>query len=193
MKEYYHLKRTTDPATEPVTLTEAKVHLKVDHSDDDTLITALIVAAREMCEEYCQRSFITQTWTLYMRDFPDGVIQLPRGPVASVTSVKYSVSTEADTTLATANYSTGLNGNIGIIDPIDSWPSTDSDFVEGVQVVYVAGEATTKESVKIAVKILLSDWYENRQSHQSRNTFTVTEGGKPFYQTILDKYKIYAG
>ena len=54
---------TTEPATEPLTLTEAKEHLRVDGTDEDTLITSIITVARKLCENYTNRAFITQTWT----------------------------------------------------------------------------------------------------------------------------------
>ena len=49
---------TVEPATEPITLVEAKAHLRVDFSDEDTYIDTLIVAARRYCEAYCNRVFI---------------------------------------------------------------------------------------------------------------------------------------
>jgi uncharacterized phiE125 gp8 family phage protein len=58
------------PAVEPLSLDEAKLHLRVDIVDDDELITVLIQAAREYCEEFCHRAFITQTWKLVLDHFP---------------------------------------------------------------------------------------------------------------------------
>ena len=54
--QYRSLTRQTPPAVEPVTVAEAKAHLRVDISDDDTYIGTLITAAREWCEEYLDRS-----------------------------------------------------------------------------------------------------------------------------------------
>ena len=60
----------TPAASEPITLTEAKNFLRVDGSDDDTLISALISAAREMCESYCRRILVTTTIVEYFDGFP---------------------------------------------------------------------------------------------------------------------------
>jgi hypothetical protein len=64
------LKLITGPSTEPITLTEAKLHIKQDCADDDTLIMSLIVSARQMCESRTHRRFITQTWEKYADDWP---------------------------------------------------------------------------------------------------------------------------
>ena len=58
------------PAVEPLSLDQAKAHLRVDIDDDDDLISTLITAAREYCEEFCHRAFITQTWQLLLDHFP---------------------------------------------------------------------------------------------------------------------------
>jgi len=81
------LQRVTAPASEPVTLTEAKLYLRVDTTDDDTLISDLIVAARMVAENWLGRSLITQSWKLaYDYGIPES-IWLPMGPVASITSL----------------------------------------------------------------------------------------------------------
>ncbi|WP_025917676.1 head-tail connector protein [Herminiimonas sp. CN] len=64
------IKLNTTPAVEPVSLAEAKLHLRVDFTDDDTLITMLIGAARVAAENICRRAFITQKWDLYLDAFP---------------------------------------------------------------------------------------------------------------------------
>ncbi len=64
------IKLRSAPASEPVTLVEAKLHLRVDFADDDTLITMLIGAAREQAEALCNRALVTQSWDLYLDAFP---------------------------------------------------------------------------------------------------------------------------
>jgi hypothetical protein len=64
------IKITLAPSAEPVTLLEAKAHLRVDVTDDDLLITNLISAARVHAENVCRRAFVTQKWDLYLDSFP---------------------------------------------------------------------------------------------------------------------------
>mgnify|MGYP000365478232 CR=1 FL=1 len=78
---------SSEPAVEPISLAEAKAHLRVDTSADDSLITSLIVAARKYFEERTRRSLITQSWKLTLDDFPTE-FTLTRPPIQSVTSVK---------------------------------------------------------------------------------------------------------
>lgn len=66
----YALKRATPPSAEPLTLTEAKLHLRVDFTDDDALITSLITAARMKCEDMVARSYVTTGWLLTLDRFP---------------------------------------------------------------------------------------------------------------------------
>jgi hypothetical protein len=64
------------PAVEPITLDEAKVQARIDHDDDDALLEGFIGAAREWCEQFTSRVFITQTWRLTLDRFPvPGVMQ----------------------------------------------------------------------------------------------------------------------
>lgn len=64
------LRQIAEPAAEPITLTEAKQHLRVDHPDDDALIAGLISAARIAAENICRRAFVTQKWELVIDSFP---------------------------------------------------------------------------------------------------------------------------
>ena len=100
VKKIIYSKVTTEPSVEPATSTEAKLHLKVDHTDDDTLITIIIQAAREIIEQYTHRSLITQSRTIKLDYFPDREILIPHGPLISITSIKYYDEDEAQQTLS---------------------------------------------------------------------------------------------
>ena len=99
------LQLVTPPALEPVTLADAKAHLKVDTADDDALIGTLITAARARAEWHTGRALIAQSWILWLDAFPDdGVIEVPLPPLKSVDSVTLFDAQNADTAVDTANY-----------------------------------------------------------------------------------------
>ncbi|MEJ1967097.1 MAG: head-tail connector protein [Rhizomicrobium sp.] len=76
------------PAAEPVSLADAKAHLKVDTGDDDALIARLIAAARARAEWHTGRALVTQGWTFWLDAWPlCGAIEIPLPPLQSVTSV----------------------------------------------------------------------------------------------------------
>jgi len=81
------LKLTTAPAIEPVTLDEARNHLKIDSSEDNSLISALITTARQLAEKETKRAFITQTWEMYL-DEVGNEIEIPKPPLQSIVSIK---------------------------------------------------------------------------------------------------------
>ncbi|MDX2113691.1 MAG: head-tail connector protein [Alphaproteobacteria bacterium] len=81
------LARIVAPAGEPLTLTETKLYLRVDHPDEDSLIADLITAARMVAEHWMKRSLMTQTWKLAYDDYIDDDVYLPMGPVSDVVSV----------------------------------------------------------------------------------------------------------
>ena len=176
----YSVSVKTAASAEPLTLTETKLHLKVDHEDDDALISALIAGAREWSENYCRRSWVRRTLELRLDCFPAEIL-LPRGPVSSVTSVAYTDSGGSAATVDTGDYQTDLYGvvprvmtNLGV-----SWPVTKPGAMNAVVVEYVAGYApgtgsptdyaeNVPAAAKAAMKLLIGGWYENRQHIQAQ-------------------------
>lgn len=161
----------TPPANEPLSLADAKAHLRVDHSDEDTLINALIAAAREDAEDFRNQSFITQTWKLTLDVWPTepDVIELPRGPV-SVTSVKYTDEDGNTSTFASSNYVEDLESEPArlALKRSASWPSDTLQVVNGIEVTYVAGYGDDASDVPAAVvealKLMIGHYYENREA-----------------------------
>lgn len=191
-QSYLRYVRTTDAATEPVSASEFKTFARIDGTDEDTLITSLLKTARQMAEDYCERSFITQTWKLYGNNFPTEIL-LPRGKAISVTSIKYSVSTALDSTFTEFNSS--LQNDIGVIVPQESWPDTESEFPNSLEIIYTTGyganASDVPEAIKTAIKIITADLFENRQSFSDKRTSTIGYYGKPTWQFMLDPYKIH--
>jgi uncharacterized phiE125 gp8 family phage protein len=82
------LELITPPVEEPVTLADAKAHLRVDVTDDDALIARLIAAARHAAEEATGRAFVAQTWRLWLDHWPaNWQIEIPRPPLMGVNSI----------------------------------------------------------------------------------------------------------
>jgi len=97
------LTRVTAPTSEPITLAEAKLYLRIDNTHEDTLLTDLIVAVRMIAENWMRCSLISQSWKLaYDYGIPES-IWLPMGPVSAISSV---VIVNQDTTTQTIDPST---------------------------------------------------------------------------------------
>ncbi len=164
------LKLTTPPALEPVTLDEAKLHLRVDINYDDNLISGLIKSAREYCENFQNRAYYTQTLELTLDNFPsNNYIILPRPPLQSVTSIKYKDSDGNETTLDQSKYIVDTDSEPGkvVLAYGESWPSFTPYPTGAVKIQYVAGYddiASIPQMVKQAMLLLIGHWYENREA-----------------------------
>lgn len=164
------LKLATAPAAEPVSLTEAKAQLRVDFTDDDDLIDAVITAARETAELVTRRAFINQTWDLYLDAFPgEGRIDLPLPPLVSVTGVYYTPVDSSEATFAAAGYVVDDKGEPGGVVLKDgySWPADELAIVNGVRIRFVCGYGAAATYVptryRQAIKLLIGHFYENRE------------------------------
>lgn len=166
---------------EPISLTEAKNHLRVDTTDDDDLITALVTVAREYVETATNRTLINQTRHHYLHDWPSGnVLRLPEVPLVSVTSVQYTDDDNSTSTFGTANYYVDTYGDNGIgcivLNDGSSWPSDTLRETNAVHVTYVAGYGSVPSAVprpiRQAMLMAVGHWYENRE-------YAVTSGAVP--------------
>jgi uncharacterized phiE125 gp8 family phage protein len=199
--KYRSLVVATEPAVEPVTLAEAKLHLRVDTSDDDTYIEALIVAARQWVEEYVDRALVSQQLTLRMDTFP-AEFELPRPPMASsgtltATTITYSLdpgssgtATPTTTTLDVASYRVDREDTPGKIRTVygGTWPSHLSD-PNAVTVTWWAGYGASGSDVPSAVRhaclMLIGHLYERRLAADSVAANEVPFGVK----ALLDSQK----
>jgi hypothetical protein len=191
----------TPPSEEPVTLAEARLHLYQPHASQDTVISALIAAARRKCEKHLSTTFITSTWDLTLERFPyggfpflghplggypigrhcherHGQIQIPNPPLVSVTSLNYLDSSGASQLLAPSAYvvTTGLYGKIdhayGTIWPIHrTQPGA-------VTIRYVAGygiAASVPPTIKAAILLYVGYLFVNRGEEDAPLPRAITD------------------
>lgn len=160
---------TTPPGAEPVSLTEAKAHLRLEHSSDDTQVTAMIVAARRQAEALTGLALIDTVFTWTFEGFPCGAIVLPRAPLDSITSIAYLDTSGTSTTLTvTTDYRVDAAALMPCVEPAygTTWPLTYG--VSGdVTVVFKAGYGTAGSDVpgdiRAAILLIVGAFYEHRE------------------------------
>lgn len=164
-------KRTVGPTVEPVSLDEAKAHLRVDVNADDLLLERLITAAREYVEEATGRALINQTWQLSLDAWPgEDYIELPRAPLSSITSVVYTDSNNTSNTFSDNNYVADTDSEPGsiVLKYGCEWPTVTLANGQPIKITYVSGYGTTSDSVpqqlRQAILLLVGHWYENREA-----------------------------
>jgi uncharacterized phiE125 gp8 family phage protein len=163
--------RTVAPTTDIVTLDEAKLHLRVDHPDDDTLITALLATATSRLDGYggiLQRALITQTWKVETDSFADP-LRLPIGDLLSLTSVKYRDGSDVQQTLASSVYGVYSDaiGPFITLKYNQVWPVV-YDRRDAIEIIWTAGYGATAASVPAAIRqaalLMVGHWYEHRET-----------------------------
>lgn len=168
-------KITSLPAALPVTVEEAKMHLRVDSTYEDSHIENLIRAATELAQYNTDRALITQTVEEYFDDLPYGrVIDLSLSPLQSVTSVSYMDTAGAYQIFSSANYTVDTKSMPPriVLNPNTSWPSTVGDFPNAIKVVYIAGDTTTAavpDTIKQAILLQVGFLYQNREDMAMRD------------------------
>ena len=148
--------------TSVVPLSEAKEFLRVDSSDEDTTITALLSAAVAWVEDYCNRSFTRGGSALFNVERWRNAA-LAYGPVTAITHVKYDDTTGAEQTLDTSKYyiTAATDGSMMIY--FHDTPDLETYNAHPVRVTAVVGNDASV-NVKHAVKMLVAHWYENRRA-----------------------------
>lgn len=156
------------PATAPlITKDEAKAHLRVEHEDEDALITALCDTAAALIEGrhgFTRRAAGVQTWELRLDDFPFcRGFELPLPPLVSVDFIKYNDANGVEQTFATDQYDVNPRGLLGLVwlKSAASWPTTSLER-GAVTVRFKAGYDAPPAPLKQAALLTVAALYSGR-------------------------------
>jgi uncharacterized phiE125 gp8 family phage protein len=170
---------TVAPASEPISLSEAKTHCRVDGTDSDTELNSMIAAARTFVEDYCGIKLVAQTVVLRCSSFCD-FIDLPIAPISAVSSITYLDTAGVEQTLAATVYEAVLTD----LEPTirlkinQSWPSV-REASDAIRVTVSAGYASLPAPIHHAMLLMIGNWFDSRAVGE------LTEGPK----ALLSNYR----
>jgi uncharacterized phiE125 gp8 family phage protein len=159
----------TPAASEPVSLAEAKLFLRVDHAAEDSLIAQLIGAAREAVETGCGRALITrrvrERLDIWRRDSVNGAV-LGIGPVTNVVAVRLLASNGSQSVIEPSRYRLEGNADRPRLVFESGLPAT-LRTAGGIEIEYEAGFAADAASLPVALRLatltIVASLYEVRQ------------------------------
>lgn len=193
---------------EPVSLWEAKLHLRVDFDEDDTLIASLITAARQAAETLTGRQFVTARWKMVLDSFPGpslmGVpagqsfslpghaVLLPKCPVQSVIAINYLDMGGALQTMPASSYTVDAACEPARITPVfgQIWPPT-MPQIGSVGVIFDAGYGAASDvpaGIKSWIKLRVGSLYSHREEMATLSRGRIDP--LPFVDGLLDGYRV---
>jgi uncharacterized phiE125 gp8 family phage protein len=158
---------TSGPASEPVTLAEAKAHLRVDHTSEDALIASLILTSRLHIEAALGLALITQSWRLELDAWPhNSIVEVPLRPLQSVTAVRVRTQTGTTILVPADDYIFDTAAAPPRVAPVNGgWP-TAGRRIAGIELDLLAGfgpgAADVPAPIRQALLMLVAHWYEHR-------------------------------
>jgi len=164
----------SESGDEPVGLTEAKLHMRMDDIDDeDILILSQIAAARQLAEQHTNRDIVQRTWDYRLNGFPQDRIELPKAPVQSISSISYIDTNGGTQTVAGSVYSLYADDThaFAYLNHGQAWPQA-REQVGAVTVRLVTGYESAPAPIVQAIKMMLTDLYNHRGS-------TIATGAVP--------------
>jgi uncharacterized phiE125 gp8 family phage protein len=162
------LQLTAAPAAEPISLAEAKAHLRVDTDDEDALIGSLITAARMLIERTLGLALVTQGWSYFLDHWPErGCIALPLLPMQAVSAVTVHDADGGASVLDSDGYTMDVLSAPARLVLTAPAPSVTMRAFNAYEVAFTAGfgdaGSDVPQPMRHAVTLLVAHWFERRE------------------------------
>jgi uncharacterized phiE125 gp8 family phage protein len=182
----------TPPALEPVSLADAKAHLRLDTDEDDALISAALTAARVQVEAKSRRVLIEQGWRVYLDAWPKKrIVTIPVAPLISVASLSVFDPTGDEITVDAGDYevdAVSTPGRLFLSSPV---PVLVGRAVNGIEIDVTAGYGPSSIDVpaplRQAIMMLVAHWYEHRGAVGHDMSLDQTPLG---FDSLITPYRI---
>lgn len=169
------------PAEEPVTASEVKEHLFIEHSEDDVWLDGTITSVREHVEQYLNRKLVTQTIDVLFDCFPRKLFRVGADPIQSIESITYFDVDGQQQTLDQSNYFFDGNTLLGRLQAAEQWPLTQSR-INAVAIRCVVGFGDDKVNIPkpiiLAIKMIVGHYYENREDSSPIQIREIPKGAE---------------
>ena len=174
---------TATPATEPITVSEAKKHLEIADEDTthDSHLDSLIVAAREVWEHDTQTLLVQRSVTEKLEEWPGYDWRFYYKPV-SISSITYFDISNAQQTLATSVYSLDSFNRKVLLQVDEEWPDIESRW-DAIAITYLAGDSTIPEISKHAMKLQISMLFGDDQIKREYDNWAKA------YENLVIRYQ----
>lgn len=161
--------KTSAPAVTPVSLADAKAHLRVDGSDEDALIASLIETATAHIEREYGLALITQGLTVIRDDWPETwLVELPVSPIQSIDSVTTYEADGGGFAFDSGHWFADLASQPPriVLHGTAPWPRP-GRRANGIEIAVTAGYGDAPDDVptpiRQAVLLLVAHWFEQRE------------------------------
>lgn len=172
---------TTAATVEPVTVAEAKAHLRETGTENDTLIGGLITAAREAVEMNTGRALAAAAYRWASEDDIEVLMHLPLWPVATVTAVSYEDADGARQTMAVDDYTLdGDRATVAIVPP---------DYGVNLSVSFTVAPSNIPVALKQSILLLVGDMFANAEATITGDTVAVN----PAVDRLMTPYRVNLG
>ncbi len=170
------------PFMEPVSLTEAKLHIRLDSDNEDDLLKALITTARLHVERLTKRIFLQQTWRFYADTLPeDGLLEIPLGPLVSIDKVTFYNGEGMPKLIEPQDYVSDISSHPARIKFRPTVIKAPKKALNGIEIDFQVGFGITTLDVprdlRQAVLMLVAHWYENRSEVSADFNLSPTPKG----------------